>query len=254
MIKNIFCLIILLYFETFAYKYPSEIIGKPAEYKPKKIRFQFQLDFRNSFVGRKTIPVAVYGVNIGIKLKDKYRYGIGFYYINQNSPTKSALNELGKQVKLTKGEYQTNPVYFASRHLLLYYGTVNFTYTLFQHKFFIIDIPLELGFGGYNIRFDDFETSKNQTIEAQNMAEINRTKLDNNPGRSGVFVPLLGGLALTIKLHRYFYPEFSGGYRKTILESDFKADFDGFYYHIGYQINFLEIYKDVFKKKSKMDE
>ncbi len=63
-------------------------------------------------------------------------------------------------------------------------------------------------------------------------------------------MPFLGGAFLTVKLHRWIYPQFSGGYRKSILESDFKADFDGFYYHIGLQINFYEIYKDIFKKKN----
>lgn len=253
MIKTINLIFLLFCLQAAAFKLPTEIIARPALFTPKKIRFQFQLDFRNSFVGRKTIPVAVYGVNVGLKFKEKYRFGVGFYFINQNSTEKTALNDLGKQIKLTKADYETTPSYFANRHLFLWYGTINFTYTILNNKFFILGLPLELGLGSYNIRFDNFETNKNLPLDAQNIANSNLEKLDNKPRRSGILVPFLGGVAITIKLHRYVYPQISGGYRKTIKDNDFRSDFDGFYYHIGYQINFLEIYNDIFKKRKKME-
>jgi hypothetical protein len=48
----------------------------------KSIRFDLQIDTRNSFV--KDFPINVYGVNIGLISRERFRYGAGYYWINQN--------------------------------------------------------------------------------------------------------------------------------------------------------------------------
>lgn len=234
---------------------PNEFIGKPADKKYVNLRFQFQLDFRNSFIGKNLAPVDVYGINIGLKHKEKFRYGIGFYFISRATKKQLGFNDFGKQVKLIKGEFESTPTYFANRNLFLYYGTFNFTYTLINNKYVSIDIPLEIGFGRYSYELQNSKVNPDFSVLDQQKAEakLNQVVQNSKKENTGTFVPLLGGIATTIKLHRWVYPQLSGGYRKSILESDFRADFDGFYYHIGLQINFGEIYFDIFKKKSPID-
>lgn len=248
---------ICLLFSTLCMKAvsPTEFFGRPAQTKYKNLRFQFQLDFRNSFIGKNTAPVDVYGVNIGLKHKEKFRYGIGFYFIDQTTKRQLGFSDDGKQIKLKDGEYISTPSYLGNRNLFLYYGTVNFTYTLINNKYINLDIPIEVGFGRYAYQLENAKVNPDLPIADQNAAadKLNQIKNSNKKVGSGTFVPLLGGLALTLKLHRWVYPQVSGGYRKSILESDFKADFDGFYYHIALQIHFGEIYLDLFKKKPPID-
>lgn len=230
---------------------PTEFFGRPLVSDYKKTRFQFQLDFRDSFIGKNISPVKVFGINIGLKLKEKYRFGIGFYFIDQLSNIEQGFDSLGKQIRLKKGEFVANPTYFANRNLFLYYGTVNFTYTLISNKFINLDVPIEIGFGSYAYKIENVRTNHDLTALEIQTAEENLVSIRKFNGGSnrGTFVPILFGIATTIKLHRWVYPQLSGGFRKSVLESDFKADFDGFYYHIGFQIHFGEIFYDIFKKK-----
>src|SRR5690242_13140920 len=48
----------------------------------RSAKFDLQLDTRNSFV--KDFPINVYGVNVGIILRERFRLGAGYYWINQN--------------------------------------------------------------------------------------------------------------------------------------------------------------------------
>src|SRR5258708_18128346 len=48
----------------------------------KSTKFDLQIDTRNSFV--KDFPINVYGVNVGLIRRERFRYGVGYYWINQN--------------------------------------------------------------------------------------------------------------------------------------------------------------------------
>src|SRR5579871_5467906 len=48
----------------------------------KSNKFDLQIDTRNSFVN--DFPINLYGVNVGLIHRERLRYGVGYYWLNQN--------------------------------------------------------------------------------------------------------------------------------------------------------------------------
>ncbi|MDX2189920.1 MAG: hypothetical protein SFY32_08660 [Bacteroidota bacterium] len=237
----------------FSYIIPTDIIGKDARnLNSKKTRVQFQLDFRNSFLGKNNSPISIYGLNIGVKLKNRYRIGIGGYFTNQRTPKEVPLLSTGRVTPQSNGNLTETPRIFAFRELRIEYVTLNFAYSIIQNRYFELQIPLELGVGSYffqyyNARVND-QLAPSEKVRIQGALDNNLLeKLD----RRGIFFPVLGGATLTIKLHRWLYPNVSLGYRKILNETDLRFDFDGIYYHFGAEIHFLEMYYDWKERKKK---
>ncbi len=162
----------LLFFPFFIFAFtPDEIIGKPITNEYKKFKFQFQLDFRNSFLGKNIVPVQVYGVNCGILHNQKFRYGLGVYLIDETSNKELGFSHLGRQIKVENGEFAFTPTYFANRNLFLMYGTLNFTYILLNNKYVILGFPVELGFGGYSYQLDNIKVNSELSTKEKEIAE-----------------------------------------------------------------------------------
>src|SRR5579871_1870071 len=48
----------------------------------KSNKLDVQIDTRNSFVN--DFPINLYGVNVGLVRRERLRYGVGYYWLNQN--------------------------------------------------------------------------------------------------------------------------------------------------------------------------
>jgi len=179
-------------------------------YRFRKVRPFFSLDNRNSFI--KDAPVNVQGIQLGIIFKEKHTFGFGYYTIRATS----------KQKVTTK----TGAGLEANRTLNLNYLTVFYQYAFVDKRYFELDLPLELGLGGYDVKLTDVVT--------------NKILVDKNGGT----LIIGGGVGITIKPLKWFGITGSAGYRKA-LEKNPNVNFSGFFYSYGVWVSLGSIYRDV---------
>ncbi|MES2733498.1 MAG: hypothetical protein V4714_17270 [Bacteroidota bacterium] len=183
-----------------------------------KLGFSLILDNRDSFV--KNSPVKIHGINVGVKYRKRYRIGLGAYTLRRN--------------------YQEHTYVSVQDHrdtlfplLNLYFITPNFAYTVYNTRWVELSVPFEVGVG--NSRFSISNTSQVMVKE-----------------KSGLFVPVSGGLSVLFKPTRWVGLSALAGYRKSMMEVDFKGDFDGWYYSYRVNIflgNILADYRQYLEKK-----
>ncbi len=179
-------------------------------YRFRKVRPFFSLDNRNSFI--KDAPVNVQGLQLGIILKEKHTLGFGFYTLQANA----------KQNFTTKNEK-----YIAvNRTLRLSYLTAFYQYAFVDTRYFELDLPLELGLGGYDVKLTD--------------AVTNKLILDKKGGT----IIIGGGVGITIKPFKWFGITGSAGYRNA-LDNNPNVNFSGFFYSYGIWVGLGRIYRDV---------
>jgi hypothetical protein len=107
----------------------------------RKVRPFFSLDNRNSFI--KSAPVNVQGLQLGIVWKERHTLGFGIYFIKESS----------KQNLVKKGD--ANTTVDANRTLNLNYLTAFYQYSILDYRYFELELPLEFGLGGYEIKLVD---------------------------------------------------------------------------------------------------
>jgi hypothetical protein len=168
-----------------------------------KARFGFSLIFdnRNSFV--RNSPVKIYGLNIGLKYKNRYRFGLGAYTLQRDYKDHTYVSVL-------------NPKDTLQPLLDLHFITPNFAYTFLNHRWVELSIPLEIGLGNSHYT-------------------IHNTKEELVKDRRGMFVPATAGLGILVKPTRWIGFSGAAGYRMSLMEGDFQGDFDGWYY--SYRVN-----------------
>lgn len=222
---------------------PNEIIGKSSRrLDSTNYKFILKLDTRNSFVGNGA-PIVIYGLNIGLKLKNKYQLGVGVYFAGRQSKNNIPLGFEGIQIPK-----KDVPSYFGTRNMEIFYATTYFSYSILRHKYLEIQLPIEIGYGEFSLTFSDLRVNDQLSMTDQSIAQerIN-SKFNGSKKLSGILVPALLGMQVTVKLHRWLYPSASFGFRQIINETNIKYDFDGFYYQFGAQLHFGELYRDIFK-------
>lgn len=227
---------------------------------PKRTKFDFQIDTRNSFV--KDFPINVYGVNVGVVMRSRFRLGVGYYWINQNFNDKllgiyatgklmgkvitsskgvpvpvSTLEQWAAAGKISSSDYLT-----ASQHIDLWFASAGFMYTFYASRLVEFAIPIEIGYGGFEERL--YDTSGKDFVSIGSSLKPQPT--------TGNFIPGQIGLDVLIKPHRWIYLEGSYGYRQTLYQNyttkyratSFDSEFNGEYYNIGIKIQIGTIMKE----------
>ncbi|MFI5150086.1 MAG: hypothetical protein ACHQRM_10160 [Bacteroidia bacterium] len=176
----------------------------------------FDFDQRFSFI--RGASVNIWGERAGVLVNDKFKCGIGGYYMDQN-------------LKYAIVDQNGMPLYYAHRNL--YFGTCYIEPFLLRRKYWELSIPIELGFG-YSI-FKSYDSYTN--IQLANLRKI--------------FIPAGMGLSFSLKLPtcwgwrppRWFGINFLAGYRYCILENEFQTDYNGLFWSISGTI-FLDRFVD----------
>lgn len=161
------------------------------------------LDNRNSFLRESAVKII--GLNVGVKLNPRWRLGLGAYTLRRDYAEQFLYN---KSRKVTAR---------LAPDLSLTYLTPNLTWTFWWRHYFEVSVPLDVGLG--RSHYTLYNETKNVVVQE----------------RRGLFVPAEIGLGVLLKPTRWVGLSGLAGYRKSVLEIDFKDDFDGWYY--GYRLN-----------------
>jgi len=178
-------------------------------YRFKKVRPFAAIDNRNSFI--KDAPVNVKGFQLGTILHEKHTVGFGLYNLQNSS----------KQNFTTKNEKNI----IAKRDLTLSYLTLFYQYVIIDTRFFELDLPLEVGLGGYHISLEDTFAHKLITDK-----------------RGGVSLTA-GGVNVILKPIKWIGLSGTAGYRLA-LDKNPNLNFSGAYYSIGLWVDLRQIYRD----------
>ena len=180
-------------------------------------------DQRFSFIDNE--GVSIWGYRIGVAVNDKYKVGIGGYFLKQEVAG-IKLDATGVPInRLTKN---------------LYYGTLYYEPFLFRRKRWEMSMVFELGYG--KAVLDSVNKIRGRFL----------TKTEEQ-----IFVPAGMGYSVNfiipdIKgLHFLTYLGLNGmiGLRKAVFESDLKYNFDGWYWSIGSAVFIDKIFTDLKRKK-----
>lgn len=178
--------------------------------KPKTIYPQLALDNRKSFI--RNSPVDIKGFYAGILFKSRYKFGIGYYQVDDEGHANKKVKD--KQL-------------VTIRDLELYYTTFNFEFLAINRRYIKLGLPVDLGYGFSNISLYDENKSK---------------LLYHSVGK---FTPISIGTELTIKPLRWVGVTGLIGYRKILRHSETRMDFDGLFFSYGIAIDVKEIVKDI---------
>ncbi|MBA3664283.1 MAG: hypothetical protein H0W61_08760 [Bacteroidetes bacterium] len=185
-------------------------------YRFQKVRPYLSIDNRNSFINRQAVNFK--GLQAGVILHEKHTLALGLYKMSQNSK---------RSVKTLDG------VKTAERSVSLNYLTFFYQYAVIDKRYFELDIPLEIGIGGYDIKFQD-------TATGRIYKEI-----------KGGIIPLGIGIQPVVKPLKWVGITFLCGYR--FVASHTAVNFNGLYYSIGLTLDIRQIIRDInyrgFKKK-----
>ncbi len=174
-------------------------------YRFKVLRPFAAIDNRNSFI--KDGPVNVKGIQAGVIIKEKHTVGFGLYSLQNNS----------RQSVDNKNENNV----FAKRSLRLNYLTLFYQYVIIDKRFFELDLPLEVGLGGYHIRVED-------TV-------VHKVITDKNGGT----LLTSGGVNIILKPVKWIGISGTAGYRFA-FDKNPNVNFSGAYYSYGVWVDLME--------------
>lgn len=172
-------------------------------------------DQRFSLIHQK--QVNIWGQKLGVILNQKYKVGLGAYYMNDKNIQR-------------KSELYSPETYLKWK---LEFGMAYFEPFLIRRKYFDISLPFELGYG-------------KSILHHYNINSNNLLKTEYRD-----FLPAGVGLSLFLKPPAFFHFQpftwiginFLAGYRYCILQDTFKTDYDGWFYSIGGAIFLDKIYR-----------
>ncbi len=189
--------------------------------KKKKLSLKPAGDFdqRFSFIDKE--GVSIWGYRIGLSVNDKYKVGIGGYFLKQESAG-IKLDATGIPInQLTKS---------------LYYGTIYYEPFLFRRKRWEMSMVFEIGYG---------KAELDSTNKIRGRFLTKSEKQDFIPAGMGYSVNLI---IPDIKgLHFLTYLGLNGmiGLRKAVFNSDLKYNYDGWYWSIGSAVFLDKIISDL---------
>jgi hypothetical protein len=184
-------------------------------------------DFDQRFSFIRNYSVNIWGQRGGILLNDKWKFGLGAYYMNDTRMNARNIRGLA------------NPNQYIKQNLI--FGTGYVEPFLIRKKYWELSVPFELGFG----------KAGSGTYESSNDVLI-RTRTKD-------FIPTGAGLSLSLKFPPigHFRPtswvgvNFLAGYRYCLLENVFKTDYDGAFWSISGALFLDRIFDDIRAKKQR---
>jgi hypothetical protein len=193
----------------------------------KKLSLKPTTDFdqRFSFIGGG--GVNIWGYRVGVVVNDKFKTGIGGYFLQQETS--------GIRV-------DADGIPFNQLKKSLYFGTIYYEPYLFRRKRWEMSMVFELGYG--KAVLDSTNKIRGRFL----------TKTEKQ-----VFIPAGMGYSVNFiipdirHLHFLTYMGLNGmiGLRKAVFESDLKYNFDGWYWSIGTAIFLDKIFADIKKGRKK---
>ncbi|MFM2224572.1 MAG: hypothetical protein RJA07_774 [Bacteroidota bacterium] len=190
------------------------------------IRIKPTADFDQRFYITNNQQLNVWGYRIGLLLHDKYKIGIGGYYMNDKSEVAFSFDNI-------TSFFQTS---FTQKH---YIGTIYFEPYLIRKNLWESSIVTEVGYGKIKNTYT--------TID-----EISIVKKEN-----GYFIPAGIGLSLNLKLPAIFGVKpirwvginAMAGYRTSLLQNLPAYNFNGFYWSISGAVFLDRISEDYYTWK-----
>lgn len=184
-------------------------------------------DFDQRFSFIENQGVNIWGYRIGLLVNDKFKMGIGGYFLDQNTASVK-LDRKGIPLRqLTKR---------------LYFGTIYYEPFLFRKKRWEMSMLFELGYG--KAVLDSVNKIRGRfvtTTEHQDFV----------PGGFGFSANFIMPEIKHMHFLTYLGINTMIGVRKTIFESDLRYNYDGWYWSIGSAIFIDKIFTDIFKKRKR---
>lgn len=204
-------------------------LSVPKEKPALSLKPTTDFDQRFSFINKE--DVNIWGYRIGVIVNDKFKVGIGGYFLNQDTT-------------IVRTDRFGNPTSKLQRKL--YFGTVYYEPYLFRKQLVEMSLVFEIGYG--RAVLDSANSKRNGNRPATIVSVEDRQD----------FVPAGAGISFNFKvpdikgLHFLTYVGINAmtGLRKTIFESDLKNNFDGWYWSIGGAIFLDKVVADMKAKKA----
>jgi hypothetical protein len=221
LIFTIYCLFLLAGTQSVIAQSDSAAALKMDSFRIKRptVKPTGDFDQRFSFIDGKS--VSIWGYRIGLLVNDKFKTGIGGYFTKQ-------------EVDGVRHDIEGNPIHKLTRSL--YYGTLYFEPYLMRRKVWETSLVFEAGYGSATL---DSVNKRGGVFLAKTAKET--------------FVPIGAGLSLNLiipdirGLHFLSYIGINSmiGIRKVIYQSEFRENFDGWYWSIGGAIFIDKIFTDI---------
>jgi hypothetical protein len=184
-------------------------------------------DQRFSFVAKE--DANIWGYRVGLLVNEKFKVGIGGYFLNQDTSVVSYLPNGNPRAKLQRN---------------LYFGTIYYEPFLFRKQVIEMSLVFEAGYG---------KATLDSNVRSQQGTRVTYKDVQV----SQAFVPVGVGISYNFKfpdikpIHFLTYIGINAlvGLRKTLLESDLKYNYDGWYWSIGGAIFIDKMFADMHKAK-----
>lgn len=197
-------------------------------------------DQRFSFIGTNNKEVNIWGYRIGLLVNDRFKVGIGGYTFKANFDAKKDSLRI-RTTTITNVSQVSQTIYF---------GTMYFEPYLIRRRRWEMSLLMEMGYGTATID----STNSNKVVVGRNTTTKNTTSTKKEP-----FVPIGMGLSFNLIIPdkkgwhflTYFGLNAIVGMRTVILDSDFKQNYDGFFYSIGTAIYIDRVFTDISGKRKR---
>lgn len=193
----------------------------------KRLSLKPTTDFDQRFSFIENGGVNIWGYRIGVVVNDKFKTGIGGYFLSQETAG----------IKL-----DADGIPFNQLKKSLYFGTIYYEPFLFRRKRWEMSMVFELGYG---------KAELDSTNKIRGRFLTKTEKQDFVPAGMGYsvnfIIPDMKGL------HFLTYIGINGmvGLRKSVFNSDLKYNYDGWYWSIGSAIFIDKIFADLKGKNKK---
>ncbi|MDB5274624.1 MAG: hypothetical protein JWO58_2991 [Chitinophagaceae bacterium] len=179
-------------------------------YRFQKLRPFVALD--NRYTSIQAAPITIHGFQAGVKFSNRHILCLGYYTLFRESRREF--------IRKSTGEASNR-----LEDLRMNYVTLFYQYTLIDHRFFRISVPMELGVGQYEIKISSAATG-NKISDHKN-----------------VMFPVGTGIQVVLKPVRWIGLSSALGYR-YVMDVDPNLNFNGWYYAYGVWLDVRQIVRD----------
>ncbi len=194
----------------------------------KKSNIEPAFDFDQRFYYFQHRWANVWGYREGLLINEKFKVGVGEYYMNENVSGPPIPKNINTDLPL-------------SHNQKLYFGTAYFEPFLYRREYFETSLVFE---GGYGRTVNTFQNPASGFV----YDHYNK-----------YFIPAAAGLSINVKFpaffgwraFRWFGINFVTGYRTSLWQGDIVHDYSGYYWSISSAIFLDRIFDDLRGRKHK---